>query len=298
MSAALETRELRRRFRHTWALDGVSVTVPRGSVVGLVGPNGAGKSTLLQIAVGLLSPTSGEVFVDGEAVAPDRPVLRRVAFVAQDKPLYRSFTVAEMLRFGRTTNPVWDDRVARDRFARLGIPLDKRVGKLSGGQQAQVALAIALGKQPELLMLDEPIANLDPLARREFLQVLMDEVARTQMTVVLSSHLVADLDRACDRLILLTHGRVRLDGEVESLIGEHRLLVGPADRADAVLRGVDVVHETRVGRQATAIVRGVAAIADPGWDARQITLEDIVLAYMQADLDEPNSATMAEGVPA
>ena len=283
MSAALELTDLRRRFRSTWALNGVSLDVPAGTVVGLIGPNGAGKTTLLQIVVGLLGRTSGQVHVFGEPVEPDAPVLARVGFVAQDKPLYRSFTVEEVLRFGRLMNHRWSDELARERFARLDIPLDRRLGKLSGGQQAQVALAIALGKQPDLLVLDEPIANLDPLARREFLQVLMDDVARTRMTVILSSHLVADLDRVCDRVILLTKGQVRLDGAIDVLIGEHSLLVGPTERAAAALRGTVVVHETRLGRQSTAVVRGRPQLADPGWDQRPVTLEEIVLAYMSAD---------------
>src|SRR4051794_28628470 len=276
-------QQLRRRFRRTWALDGVALQVPHGCVVGLVGPNGAGKTTLLQIAVGLLRATNGDVRVYGHPVAPDRPVLTRIGFVAQDKPLYRSFTVAEMLRFGRLLNPRWDNRLAVDRLGRLGIPLDQRVGKLSGGQQAQVALALALGKQPDLLLLDEPIANLDPLARREFLQVLMDEVARTEMTVVLSSHLVADMDRVCDRIVLLSRGQVRLDGAVEDLLHAPSLLVGPAQRATAAVQRTTVIHQTMVGRQASVVVRGAPVLADPGWDRRPIAMEELVLAYMQAD---------------
>jgi ABC-2 type transport system ATP-binding protein len=279
--SAIETRALGRRYRRRWALQGCDLTVPEGSVVGLVGPNGAGKTTLLHLLSGLLRPTTGEVLLYGEPLAdrPDR--LARVALVAQDKPLYKSFTVKEMLRFGAAMNPHWDDAAARDRLEQLGIPLDQKVGQLSGGQHAQVALAVALGKRPDLLLLDEPIANLDPLARKEFLGVLMEEAARTGVTVVLSSHNVADLDRVCDRLVLLSHSQVRLDDSVDDLLRDHRLVSGPTER-EAALNGADVVQVSRTGRQTTAVVRGLRPLADPGWEARAVTLEELVIAYMQS----------------
>jgi len=278
---AIETRGLGRRYRRRWALQTCDLSVPEGSVVGLVGPNGAGKTTLLHLLSGLLRPTTGDVLLYGEPIA-DRPErLARVALVAQDKPLYKGFTVKEMLRFGAAMNPRWDDAAARSRLEQLEIPFDQKVGRLSGGQHAQVALAVALGKRPDLLLLDEPIANLDPLARKEFLGALMEEAARTGVTVVLSSHNVADLDRACDRLVLLSHSHVRLDDSVDDLLRRHRLATGPTER-EAALNGADVVQVSRTGRQTTAVVRDLGPLADPGWDARPLTLEELVIAYMQS----------------
>src|SRR5207237_2541198 len=193
--------------------------------------NGAGKTTLLHMAVGLLAPTAGEIRVLGGPPPRERPEqLRRIGFVAQDKPLYRGLRVAEMLRFGAALNPGWDQKWAASRIRDLGIPLGQRIGQLSGGQHAQVALALALGKRPELLMLDEPVASLDPLARREFLTALMDAVAENGLSVILSSHLLADLEHSCDHLILLMASEVRLDGDLDDLLAAHRLLVGPRKR--------------------------------------------------------------------
>jgi ABC-2 type transport system ATP-binding protein len=290
MNIAFETIDLGRRYRRHWALQHCSIRVPEGSVVGLVGQNGVGKTTLLHLAVGLLAPTTGTALVYGEPVRQDPAMLARVGFVAQEKPLYPSFTVAEMLRLGAAMNPRWDGQSSEERLRTLGIPLEQRTGKLSGGQQAQVALALAIGKQPDLLLLDEPIANLDPLARRMFLQVLMDEVARTGMTVVLSSHLVADLDQVCDRLILLSAGHVQLDASVEELLASHRLLIGPRDREDAALRNTVVVHRTHAGRQTTAVVCDAPALLDPDWQSRPVTLEELLLAYMQSDTNQAAAA--------
>src|SRR6185437_4255220 len=219
MSIALHTAELAKRYGSTWALRHCSLAIPEGRVAALVGPNGAGKTTLLQLAVGISQPTHGRVEVFGWS-PHEQPllVLSRVGFVAQDHPLYKGFTVSEMLRLGRKLNPRWDDQIAVERLDRIEIPLSQRVGKLSGGQQAQVALALALAKRPELLLLDEPVAALDPLARVEFLQSLMDAVAAGGLTVLLSSHILADLERVCDYLVILSSARVRLAGDIEQLI--------------------------------------------------------------------------------
>lgn len=189
------------------------VRAARRRVCALVGPNGAGKTTLLHCAAGLLSPTSGEVRVLGEVPAQDPLLLSRIGFVAQDMPLYRSFTVEEMLAVGARLNARWDAASARARLERLGIPFDRRIGNLSGGQRAQVALALATGKCPELLLLDEPLASLHPLARREFLQGLMETVAEDGTSVVLSSDLITDLERVCDHLMILTEGRIGVAGD-------------------------------------------------------------------------------------
>jgi ABC-2 type transport system ATP-binding protein len=185
-----------------------------------------------------------------------------------------------MLRLGRTLNRRWDQDVAEARLRRAGVALDRRVGRLSGGQRAQVALALALGKKPELLLLDEPLASLDPLARQEFLQQLMDAVTADGLTVVLSSHLIGELERVCDYLVLLNRGSVQVAGDLEELTSEHHLLVGPA-RADAACPpGLEVVRQVSGERQVTLWVRGGLGALPPGWTASPLALEQLVLAYM------------------
>jgi ABC-2 type transport system ATP-binding protein len=276
---------LGKKYGRGWALRDCSLSVPAGRVVALVGPNGAGKTTLLHLAVGLLSPTTGGVEVFG---APVERALAKVAFLAQAKPLYDTFTVADMLRFGRHLNPGWDDALALRRLDELGIPLRRKVGRLSGGQQAQVALTIALAKRPELLLLDEPLANLDPLARHEVMRGLMAAVAETGMTVVLSSHVVSDLENTCDWLVVLNGGRVQVSGDIDELLAGHRLLTGPAELADGVAARMTTVDDARTDRQATLLVRGPTAPLDPRWTSRGIGLEELVLAYLR----RPESATL------
>jgi ABC-2 type transport system ATP-binding protein len=268
---------LGKRYRRDWALKDCSVAVPAGRVVALVGPNGAGKTTLLHIIVGLLAPDEGNVTLFGQP-AGSRETLPRIAFLAQDKPLYDGFSVADMLRFGAHTNPGWDHESAMARLASLDIPLSRKVGKLSGGQQAQVALTVALAKRPDLLVLDEPLANLDPLARHEVMSGLMAAVAETGMTVVLSSHVVSDLVDTCDWLVVLNRGRVQVTGDIDDLLAAHRLLTGPADVP--VPARTSVVEETRTDRQATLLVRGDAS-PDPRLTSRGVGLEELVLAYLR-----------------
>jgi ABC-2 type transport system ATP-binding protein len=197
--------------------------------------------------------------------------------------LYRAFTVAETLRLGRELNPTWDDNAARARIEALRLPLCKKVGALSGGQRAQVALTLALAKRPELLLLDEPVASLDPLARREFLQSVMEAVAETGMTVVLSSHLVADLERVCDRLVILTGGRTRLAGPIDEILAAHRLLTGPRNEAAEVTRLHEVVRQSHTERQTTLLVRAHGHVYDASWELHELDLEEIVLAYLGRD---------------
>ena len=227
MSAILEADGLGKHYRQRWALRECTVEVPQRRVVGLVGPNGAGKTTLLRLAVGLLQPSAGQINVLGARPAESPTQLGRVGFVAQQNPLYASLTVADHLRLGRWLNPRWDAALAERRIDELGLDPTQRAGKLSGGQHAQLALTLAIAKRPELLVLDEPVASLDPLARHEFLQRLMEAVADDDITVVLSSHLVADLERVCDYLILLTDSRVQLAGDVEDQLASHHRLTGP-----------------------------------------------------------------------
>ena len=279
MTAAIETARLGRRYGRHWALRECSLSLPAGHVIGLVGPNGAGKTTLLHLAVGLLAPSAGEVSVFG--APPRSPGTRtKVAFVAQDKPLYPRFTVADTLHMGGWLNPGFDEARARAHLTRLGIPLHQRVGRLSSGQRAQTALALALGKRPALLLLDEPAANLDPLARREFMQVLMEEVAETGMSVVLSSHLIEDLERACDYLVLMSRSRVQLSATTDDLLAGHQILAGPRSHAEAVSSAHTIVQASYTDRQANLLVRARGPVIDPAFTARPATLGELVLAYM------------------
>ena len=280
MTAALQASGLGKRYRRTWALRDCNLTVPSGRIVALVGPNGAGKTTLLHMAVGLLTPTTGSIRVLDQPPG-DPGLLAEVGFVAQDTPLYRNFTAAEHLTLGAKLNRRFDQPLARRRLERLAIPLDRRVGTLSGGQRAQVALALALAKRPQLLLLDEPLASLDPLARREFLQALMGSVAEQAVTVVLSSHLLADLERVCDYLIVLSAAHVQVLGTVEELLERHKLLIGAYREQQPPVAGVaQVVRASHTERQATLLVRTSGPIHDPAWMAHQVTLEDLVLAYL------------------
>ncbi|HKY13625.1 MAG TPA: ABC transporter ATP-binding protein [Microthrixaceae bacterium] len=218
----IEATGLGKRFGRRWALSECTVTIPSGRVVGLVGPNGAGKTTLLHLTVGLTAPTAGTISVLGARPAAGPAQLARVGFVAQDTPTYASMSVADHLRLGGWLNPGWDRDLAERRIDRLGLDRSQRSGNLSGGQRAQLALTLAIAKRPELLVLDEPVASLDPLARREFLRDLADTVVDHRVSVVLSSHLVADLEQVCDHLVVLVGSRVQMAGDIDDLRAEHR----------------------------------------------------------------------------
>jgi ABC-2 type transport system ATP-binding protein len=285
MSAPLETTALGKRYRRTWALRDCTLSISDPAIVGIAGPNGAGKSTLLGLAVGLLEPTEGTVRVAGRDPRHDPAALAEIGYVAQEAPLYRSFTVGEMLTFARASNERWDDALATELLA--GASSQTRVAALSPGQRAQLALALALGKRPALLLLDEPFALLDPLASRAFLGALMDGVSETGSTVVVATRLVADIERVCERVVLLGTGRVRLEGTVEELLASHRLLTG-ARRPLGRIRGVEqIVRERYSGRQATLLVRTNGPIVDPTWSVDEIGLEDLLLAYMAPEELQP-----------
>jgi ABC-2 type transport system ATP-binding protein len=292
VSAALVTSGLGKRYGRRWALSGCTFEVPAGRVVGLVGPNGAGKTTMLHLAVGLIEPSAGSVRVLGEEVAATPAQLASIGFVAQEMPLYPSLSVADHLRFGAALNPGWEAALARTRIAALGLDSAQRAGTLSGGQRAQLALTLALAKRPELLVLDEPVASLDPLARREFLQGLMEFTAEHTVSVVLSSHLVADLERVCDYVILLAEGRVQLCGEVEDLLAAHRRLSGPRRDSARLPGGQQVIEESHTDRQSTLLVRTEEPIIDPAWSVTEVGLEDLVLAYMGRSADDAAPARM------
>jgi ABC-2 type transport system ATP-binding protein len=288
VNAPLETRELTKRYgRNTWALRDCTLALPAGRVAALVGPNGAGKTTLLHLSAGLLEPTHGSVQIFGRSpLQQPKETLPRLGFLAQDHPLYLSFSVADLLTFGHKLNPRWDDALARERIRTLGIPLDRPAGKLSGGQQAQVALVLALAKRPDLLLLDEPLASLDPLARREFLRTLMDAVAESGMTVLLSSHILSDLERVCDYLIILSAARVQLVGDIQEIVRTHKRLVGPRADPAAVASVHNVIEASHTERQTTLLVRVNGHLFDPAWDVQEVSLEDIVLAYLSLGLGQ------------
>jgi ABC-2 type transport system ATP-binding protein len=281
----LEARGLGKQYRRRWALSDCTLSIPAGRVVGLVGPNGAGKTTLLHLAVGLLAPTTGTIEVLGGQPADSPAQLARVGFVAQDTPTYSSLTVADHLRLGTHLNPGWDAKLARSRIEQLDLDPAQRAGKLSGGQRAQLALTLAVAKRPELLILDEPVASLDPLARREFLQSLMEFTAEHEAGVVLSSHLVADLERVCDYLIVLAAARVQIVGEVEELLATHHLLTGARRDPGTLPADWEVIQASHTDRQTTLTVRTGGAVHDPAWTVEQLSLEDLVLAYMSQAAD-------------
>ncbi|PWK66080.1 ABC-2 type transport system ATP-binding protein [Streptomyces sp. CG 926] len=280
MTAILEARALGKRYGRKEALSDCTLSLPSGRVVGLVGPNGAGKSTLLQLACGLIGPTSGSIEVLGGRPASGPEQLAKVGFVAQDTPTYAGLSIADHLKLGARLNPGWDAQLAQDRIRQLGLDPAQKTGKLSGGQRAQVALTLAVAKRPELLLLDEPVAALDPLARREFLQSLMEFVAEEGVTVVLSSHLVSDLERVCDHLVSLVASRVQVAGDVDDLLSSHFRLTTARRDAATLPEGMRVIQETRTERQSTFIVRAEKPVQDPSWVLEPLNLEDLVLTYM------------------
>jgi ABC-2 type transport system ATP-binding protein len=283
----VQAERLSKRYGRREALSDCTLAVPPGRVVGLVGPNGAGKTTLLHIAVGLLEPTAGRIEVLGGQPASGSAQLAKVGFVAQDAPTYSGLSIADHLRFGAHTNPGWDRQLAEDRITKLGLDPSQKAGKLSGGQRAQLALTLALAKRPELLILDEPVSSLDPLARREFLQGLMAHVADHGAGVILSSHLVSDLERVCDYLIVLVDSRVRIAGEVDDLLASHHRLTGARRDPADLPSGTAVIEDSHTDRQSTLIVRGTRPIDDPSFTVEQLTLEDLVLAYMSRAAANP-----------
>jgi ABC-2 type transport system ATP-binding protein len=277
-SPPLVADRLGKRFRRDWALRDLTLTIPKGAVVGLAGPNAAGKSTLLSLAAGVLAPSEGSISVLGDNPLRTPEILGEVGYVAQGAPLYRSFRVEDTIEYARRTNSRWDREIAVELLTR--IDSRAKVGALSAGERARLALAIALGKRPRLVLLDEPFASLDPLAARELLQLLMDGVAELGATVVVASHVVADIQRVCDHIVLLTGGCVRLEGDVEELLESHRLLTGPR-RPLGSIRGVrEVIRERYSGRQLTMLVTTDGPIVDPSWTVDPVSLEELLLAYM------------------
>jgi ABC-2 type transport system ATP-binding protein len=290
---AVRTRGLGKRYGSTWALQGCTLEVPRGRVTALVGANGAGKTTLLRTLVGLSAPSAGEAWVLGRRVGQATEFLSGIGFLAQEAPLYRRLSVTDHLDMCAAMNTRWDDSATRTRLSSLRIPFDRPVATLSGGQRSQVALSLALSKQPDILFLDEPVAALDPLARREFLASLVEAVADRGLSVMLSSHLITDLERVCDHLVLLAASRVQLSGDIEEVLSTHRMLVGP--RGGAPMPDVTIVHVTHTERQSRLIARTSEPILDPSWEVSEVGLEEIVLAYMGADAESDTGGLSVVG---
>jgi ABC-2 type transport system ATP-binding protein len=280
---ALRAAGLGKRYGSTWALRDCGLAIPEGHVVALVGPNGAGKTTLLHLAAGLITPTAGRIGVHGGLPAGSLQALASVAFVAQDAALYPYLSVADTIRLAGNLNVGFDVSRAHRRIAELGLAPRRKVGRLSGGQRAQVALTLALAKRPRLLILDEPLSSLDPLARHEFMAALMAAVAEDGISVVFSSHVVAELERVCDYLVVLTGGQVQVAGDVETLLDTHRLYTGPAAQAERLAGELPVVRDRRTEAMAHLLVRttGRPTDAPAGWETHHVGLEELVLAYLR-----------------
>jgi ABC-2 type transport system ATP-binding protein len=282
MTPVIETSGLTKQYRRVTALNNCTISVPEGQISVLVGPNGAGKTTLLRLLAGLAAPTAGRAAVLGETPRQDPAYLAEIGFLAQEIPLYRRRTAEDHIGIGAHLNPRWDGESVRERLAGLKIPLDRPAGTLSGGQRAQLALALTLAKRPRLLLLDEPLAALDPLARQSFLAALAEAAAGGDLTVVLSSHLIADTERVCDHLILLAESEVQLCADTESLLAQHRILTGPRKDTTAIARTHSIVREDTTPRQTTLLVRLNGPVIDPAWAVDEPNLEEIVLGYMSA----------------
>jgi ABC-2 type transport system ATP-binding protein len=279
---AIETYGLGKRFGTSWALQDCTLGVPPGRVTALVGTNGAGKTTLLRLLVGLATPSAGTSSVLGISPDDSEEFLASIGYLAQDVPLYRRLSAEEHIALGAHLNRRWDGDGARQRLAGLGVPTDRPVRTLSGGQRAQVGLSLALAKRPEVLLLDEPVASLDPLARREFLATLSEAVAEGGLSVVISSHLLHDLERVCDHVIALAASRVLLCDDIEDVLASHRMLVGPRRDLAHVDRSLCVVRAVQTERQTRLLVRTDGPVHDPAWEVTEVGLEDVILGYMEA----------------
>ena len=284
----IEANGLGKRYGGTRALRECSLAIPEGHVAALVGPNGAGKSTLLNLAVGLSAPSEGSLTVLGGRPPGSPAALDGIAFVAQDTPLYKNLSAADMLHLTCNLNHRFDRAAAETRLGELGIPLGHKAGRLSGGQQAQLALTLALARRPRLLVLDEPVAMLDPVARHDFMATVLAAAADDGVSVLLSSHVLAELERVADYLIMMSLGRIQVAGEVDDLLASHRVLTGPAAEASRYDER-PVVHVRGGDAQAHLLVRSTADDpVPPGWEAHPVGLEELALAYLR----EPGVATL------
>ena len=291
---AVVTNGLGKRYRSFWALKDCSINVPKGSVSALVGPNGAGKTTLLKLLVSLSKPSEGSAIVLGSTPSQDSAYISEIGYLAQEIPMYSNLSADGHIALGAHLNPNWDSELAKKRLNELSIPLDRPVVKLSGGQRAQVALGLALAKKPKLLLLDEPVAALDPLARVDFLRSLAQAVtdANGELSVVMSSHLLADLERVCDHIVILASGKTQLCENIETVLESHKLLVGV--RKEVVESDkYTIIQESHVARQTTLLVRlNDMKYHDPRWHMRDVDIEEVVLAYMGQTRNQTDDLAM------
>lgn len=289
---AIQTKDLGKRYGSFWALEHCNISVPEGSVSALAGPNGAGKSTLLKLLAGLSIASSGESEVLGKTPQQHETFLANVGYLAQEIPLYKSLNAHDHIIMGRHLNKRWDETFIRNRLKELRVPLKRPIGKLSGGQRAQVALALALAKKPKLLLLDEPVAALDPLARHDFLSFLTQTVAEDGLTVMMSSHLLSDLERISDHVIVLTSGKTQLCDDLKTVLETHALLIGPRQTAKGLGDGFTVINETHAARQSTLLVRTQGHLTLPEqWQRHKPNIEEIILAYMSQDKNLQEGST-------
>ncbi len=295
MTSMLELEHVGKRYGRAWALQDCTCAIEPGRIVALVGPNGAGKTTLLHLATGLSEPTTGAVRLDG--VAPIHPRIQRenvLGFVAQDHLLYKQFTVDEMVQAAKGLNRTWDEAFARHHLTRLEIPFKRRVGQLSGGQQAQLALVLALAKRPRVLVLDEPLASLDPLARRQFLSLLLDVATESGLTVILSSHIISDLERVCDTLLLLAHGHMQLCEDMDALRATHKRLISNKLPIAPLAAHHEIISELHGDHQTAVIARLDGPLFATGWEMQDLPLEEIVLAYLERAQTASSAAPLRE----
>jgi len=284
----IETEALTKRFRRRTALSECSLSVPRGRVVALVGPNGSGKTTLLRLLAGLSRPTEGRISVFGEEMSMSNTDLRsRVGYLDQDRPLYERWRVREILEFGRRTNPAWDADFAAQHLARLDIDLESLVKNLSGGQRAQVALAVCFAKRPDLVLLDEPASALDPVARQDLLQNITELFADNEASVLMATHAIDDVSAICDYVIILSKSRVVLSEDLDYVLESHRLLSRGVDDGVPVPRGATVLDERRTTREITFLVRLGMPMERDGWRIERPTFNEIAIAYLR---DRPRTS--------
>ena len=282
MLNVLSTTNLEKSYKGKLALKNCTIDIPAGAVVALVGPNGAGKTTLLDIIAGLILPSHGEVRLF-EKIEPGSPeALERIGFVAQNSPLNKNMKVITAVRITELLNITFDREYAFDRLDRLQISLKRRIGQLSGGQKSQVALTLALAGHPNLLLLDEPLSDLDPLAREQFLKDLMTNVAASDTSIIFSSHTISELEKVCDYLILIVRGEVKLCDSMERIIETHKMIAcAPGELEHR--EDIEIIERKLDSRFATHLVRFNNPLSPTYLEAQPSRLEDIVLAYLRRD---------------
>lgn len=293
MSGVVEANALGKRFGSQWALRNCTFSLQAGRIMALVGPNGSGKSTLLELAAGLLAPTEGTIEILGASPLENPSVvLPRVGFTAQEHPLFDGFSIEDMIRFGKSLNQNWDHDFAHGRITKLGLPLKKKVGKLSGGQRAQVSLIMALAKRPDVILLDEPVSSFDPLTRREFLQTLMEIVAGAGSSVIFSSHMLEDLERVSDSVLLIAGGNVQLSGSIEAILSSHRYMIGPIEEENLSSTIHEVISRRNTGRQIATLVNLEAPLVlGDSWSVHEPSLEDVIVGYLERSKAAKEKAT-------